>query len=120
MVGNMLKNGGLFFEMVAEILWVPSKALYNLFRGTGMGTSFQSVLFRFLRDVWRFETWLSSSLTQYLPDDRNADIANRPTQWDCADIGETHCSDVVTCKEANVPVAGMALTSFANIHMVSD
>ena len=44
---------------------------------------------------------------------------NGPTQWDCADIGETHCSDVVTCKEANVPVAGMTLTSFANIHMVS-
>ncbi|KAL8793332.1 MAG: hypothetical protein Q9195_004109 [Heterodermia aff. obscurata] len=45
---------------------------------------------------------------------------NGPTQWDCADIGETHCSDVVTCKEANVPVAGMTLTSFANIHMFYD
>ena len=118
MVGNMSRNGGLSFEMGAEILWVPFRALYSLFRGTGMGTSFRSVFCHFLIDLWTFETCLRSSLTHRLPENENADTANRPTQWDCADIGETHCSDVVTCKEANVPVAGMTLTSFANIHMV--
>lgn len=122
MVGNISRIGGLSLDLGAEILWVPLRALYSLFRGTGMGTSFQSVLFHyliFLIDLSMFETSLRSSLTQRLPENRDADTANRPTQWDCADIGETHCSDVVTCKEANVPVAGMTLTSFANIHMVS-
>ena len=36
MAGNMLKNGGLSFEMGAGILWVLFKALSNLYPGTGM------------------------------------------------------------------------------------
>lgn len=42
-----------------------------------------------------------------------------PTQWDCADTGDTFCDSVVTCSETNVPVGAMTLTAFANIHMVS-
>ncbi|KAL8772481.1 MAG: hypothetical protein Q9209_002433 [Squamulea sp. 1 TL-2023] len=40
-----------------------------------------------------------------------------PEQWDCASIGETFCSSVVKCSDAQIPAAGMILTSFANIHM---
>ena len=43
---------------------------------------------------------------------------NGPTQWDCENIGETYCSSVVTCQQTNVPVGGMVMTSFSNIHMV--
>ncbi|KAL8750132.1 MAG: hypothetical protein Q9199_007262, partial [Rusavskia elegans] len=43
-----------------------------------------------------------------------------PEQWDCASIGETFCSSVVKCRDAQIPAAGMALTAFANIHMFYD
>lgn len=43
-----------------------------------------------------------------------------PEFLNCADIGETHCDDVVNCEDTNTPAAGMILTSFANINMVSD
>ena len=42
-----------------------------------------------------------------------------PTQWDCGDLGDTFCDSVVTCQEANIPAAGLAMTAWANIHMVS-
>ncbi|KAL9129678.1 MAG: hypothetical protein Q9217_001920, partial [Psora testacea] len=42
-----------------------------------------------------------------------------PEFLNCADIGETHCDDVVNCEDANIPAASMILTSFANINMVS-
>ncbi|KAL8856148.1 MAG: hypothetical protein Q9178_007186 [Gyalolechia marmorata] len=42
-----------------------------------------------------------------------------PEQWDCASIGETFCSSVVKCSDAQIPAASMTLTSFANIHMFS-
>ncbi|KAL8834434.1 MAG: hypothetical protein Q9170_003756 [Blastenia crenularia] len=42
-----------------------------------------------------------------------------PEQWDCADIGESFCSSVVKCADADIPAAGMALTAFANIHIFS-
>ena len=42
-----------------------------------------------------------------------------PTQWDCGDIGDTFCDSVVTCQEANIPAAGLTMTAWANIHMVS-
>ena len=42
-----------------------------------------------------------------------------PTQWDCGDLGETFCDSVVTCDKANIPAAGLTMTAWANIHMVS-
>ena len=42
-----------------------------------------------------------------------------PTQWDCGDLGDTFCDSVVTCQEANIPAAGLTMTAWANIHMVS-
>ncbi|KAL8712542.1 MAG: hypothetical protein Q9225_006925 [Loekoesia sp. 1 TL-2023] len=42
-----------------------------------------------------------------------------PEQWDCADIGESFCSSVVKCADADIPAAGMTLTAFANIHIFS-
>ena len=42
-----------------------------------------------------------------------------PTQWDCGDLGDTFCDSVVTCQEADIPAAGLTMTAWANIHMVS-
>ncbi|KAI4241833.1 MAG: hypothetical protein L6R40_004379 [Gallowayella cf. fulva] len=43
-----------------------------------------------------------------------------PEQWDCSNIGESFCSSVVKCTDADIPAAGMMLTAFANIHIFYD